>query len=232
MTKFISKITAIVPIIGGAEIHCFNQVFNVIETPNDIINLINDTENLTGTVFVTGSHWLPIESAPNDGTLVLVMSPAIPFPFTAKFTPFGWMDAEGWILKSETSKPTHWIPLPKEPPNTIDPSMVHDDIYGFLPGTLSDSITHTPPTVIYVNGNQWLPIDSAPKDGSPVLVYIPSYSRSTWASYDNGVWTEDDDNLHDVLPTHWFQLPETPHITDQTQQPTHHNIGVCVNARV
>lgn len=84
---------------------------------------------------------------------------------------------------------------------TIDPSLATDDIYGFLPGSFTEIIPMEP---------QWLPIDSAPKDGSPVLVYIPSYSRPTWASYDNGEWTEEDDYLHEVSPTHWFQLPEPP----------------------
>lgn len=62
------------------------------------------------------SKWQPIETAPKDGTLVLVWDEDT--PITASWDEgFGWCDnvrGTYWGFS-----PTHWMPLP-EPPKDID----------------------------------------------------------------------------------------------------------------
>lgn len=63
--------------------------------------------------------WRPIESAPKDGTEILVLGPAHPndiYYAVAAFVDGRWYDnpedvAEGW----ELHPPTHWLPLPQAP---------------------------------------------------------------------------------------------------------------------
>jgi hypothetical protein len=87
--------------------------------------------------------------------------------------------------------------------------------------------------------SDWLPIHTAPKDGTPVLVYFAKYrwrdmdgatvlldkvrdhvERCAPGWYDNG-WFESG-TAHDMFeswrdesqfPTHWMPLPEPPDVT-------------------
>ena len=70
-------------------------------------------------------NWQPIETAPKDGTHVL-LSDGIKVRtgwFTKWHSPFAAKDAEGWALNwnsefsvpDETMEPTHWMPLPDAP---------------------------------------------------------------------------------------------------------------------
>jgi len=72
------------------------------------------------------SEWHPIETAPRDGTVVLIYQPAdegddIPAVIQVAryeatyFDPniFQWREAEG--EQYETYSPTHWMPLPLPP---------------------------------------------------------------------------------------------------------------------
>lgn len=70
--------------------------------------------------------------------------------------------------------------------------------------------------------NGWLPIESAPKDGTRVLMPYPLWDRgSTREKPDaykvlivrwNGVgWDSDQAWLLHEEPTHWQPLPEPPH---------------------
>jgi hypothetical protein len=72
-------------------------------------------------VYING--WRPIESAPLDGTLVLVVKagwfkPGIPYePTAARYsTKFGWVqDGVYPDTETETYQPTHWLPIPPNP---------------------------------------------------------------------------------------------------------------------
>lgn len=59
----------------------------------------------------------------------------------------------------------------------------------------------------------WHPIETAPKDGSHVLLYCDYYGigRCVWEGWRN-VWRSDDPN-HGIgfpQPTHWMPLPDFP----------------------
>lgn len=69
---------------------------------------------------------------------------------------------------------------------------------------------------------EWQPIETAPKDGIEILVYVPpsayrnGYVRSVqWRERDIDYWhVEDNKNgpfpLRGGIPTHWMPLPEPP----------------------
>lgn len=79
-----------------------------------------------------------------------------------------------------------------------------------LPRDLSSNHDH------YLYGiakkNKWQPIETAPKDGTNILVYSESIGRMiAWYKFNNypfGDWV----NLRfDIIsPTHWMPLPEPP----------------------
>jgi hypothetical protein len=51
---------------------------------------------------------------------------------------------------------------------------------------------------------QWQPIETAPKDGTEVLMYHPELGCAVWPSTENnGLGTTKD-------VTHWMPLPEPP----------------------
>ena len=68
-------------------------------------------------------NWQPIETAPKDGTNILLCKA----PFTALVGRFdddlGWVDfdededalREVWIEEGTEYEPTHWMPLPSPP---------------------------------------------------------------------------------------------------------------------
>jgi hypothetical protein len=75
-----------------------------------------------------------------------------------------------------------------------------------------------------MNQEGWLPIETAPQDGTRILAAIPSIGK-TWEMnvvfFDQRVWEDVKHNLHkgawvDVNdlsleePTHWMPLPEPP----------------------
>lgn len=69
------------------------------------------------------SEWQPIETAPKDGTEVLIgrfLDGKLPTKAVASFHPSeGWRDAGdiGWGGMYAHVRPTHWMPLPS-PPNS------------------------------------------------------------------------------------------------------------------
>lgn len=58
--------------------------------------------------------WMPIESAPKDGTEIIVLSGAkgvsLGWFFIASSRTQGWLDQRGRQIS-----PTHWMPFPKIP---------------------------------------------------------------------------------------------------------------------
>lgn len=63
----------------------------------------------------------------------------------------------------------------------------------------------------------WQPIESAPKDGTEVLVFCPNDWRilcgrycSVYEGLRESAWVDTVEQCHDIKPTHWMPLPEAP----------------------
>lgn len=64
------------------------------------------------------SEWQPIETAPKDGTLILLWAF---LDWKDDLVPVcGWyaQSAEMWLCHSAWLNPTHWMPLPEPPKDT------------------------------------------------------------------------------------------------------------------
>jgi hypothetical protein len=69
--------------------------------------------------------------------------------------------------------------------------------------------------------SEWLPIETAPKDGSAVLGYFPGYDGVSfarrdviamyWSGWGGGIWdcASSGHHIHQS-PTHWMPLPSPP----------------------
>jgi hypothetical protein len=58
--------------------------------------------------------------------------------------------------------------------------------------------------------SDWQPIETAPKDGTRVLIYEPNTEEGgsvLLGKYEDGQWHDLDFNRN---PTHWMPLPEPP----------------------
>lgn len=63
------------------------------------------------------SEWMPIETAPKDGTRILISSPTDGV-LSSHFDGGNWQGRPWRPVRSaeyEASKPTHWMPLPAPP---------------------------------------------------------------------------------------------------------------------
>jgi hypothetical protein len=69
-------------------------------------------------------NWQPIETAPKDGTRILVSDYQMGVVI-AKWCETCWMNGAGWLVYDDRSdtisvdEPSHWMPLP-------DPQTAHD----------------------------------------------------------------------------------------------------------
>ena len=64
-----------------------------------------------------GSPWSPIETAPRDGTLVLVYAPAV-YGLKSIISVAAWHDDAGWCI-DELRVVTHWMRLPDAPKKEV-----------------------------------------------------------------------------------------------------------------
>lgn len=67
------------------------------------------------------------------------------------------------------------------------------------------------------DSNKWMNIDTAPKDGTRVLVYVPPHGPSTAHNTFHLFGRDDRDYWHchamlnnEAQPTHWMWLPGPP----------------------
>ncbi|TWH01770.1 uncharacterized protein DUF551 [Ochrobactrum sp. J50] len=63
-----------------------------------------------------------------------------------------------------------------------------------------------------VEGDGWLPIETAPKDGTPVLAYQAGRYFKCWLEcdrYEGGYFWQDEEDS-EPSPTHWRPLPSAP----------------------
>lgn len=69
-------------------------------------------------------------------------------------------------------------------------------------------------------GTQWQPIDTAPRDGKPIIGYsTEGVSYVCWSRGDSWVFFEDHKgNRWHFEPTHWMPHPELPHLTDDPKR--------------
>ena len=67
---------------------------------------------------VRGDGWLPIESAPKDGTTIIVFRPNANNKYILRVSADRWLEIDGrgvWAKSNASTQPTHWQPLPVSP---------------------------------------------------------------------------------------------------------------------
>ena len=64
---------------------------------------------------------------------------------------------------------------------------------------------------------EWLPIETAPKDGTPILVVGGAHTAAEIRAADGAWWNHCP--LKGVTPTHWMPLPDPPE-ANQSVAPT------------
>ena len=60
---------------------------------------------------------------------------------------------------------------------------------------------------------QWQPIETAPKDGTDILVYHPEHREQFVCYFLGGLWHYSLDTALGSNPTHWQPLPTPPPAT-------------------
>ena len=68
--------------------------------------------------------------------------------------------------------------------------------------------------------NEWQLMDTAPKDGTEIIVYLPDFGSvcAAWFSEETGLWPSAGSDAYDSewqpvnvgLPSHWMPLPDYP----------------------
>lgn len=101
---------------------------------------------------VRGETWLPIATAPKDGTPVLCFTPDNDFSAITGIDVL-WWDDDDWLYAGSpvAFQPTHWMPLPAAPPSpaAVDDNKAPDDArYG-------DSHIGTEPPTACMNWAGW-----------------------------------------------------------------------------
>lgn len=56
----------------------------------------------------------------------------------------------------------------------------------------------------------WRPIETAPKDGTKIIVFVPRLGCNIVFYAYPGDWV--DDNFHQYSPTYWIPIPELPEV--------------------
>lgn len=58
---------------------------------------------------------------------------------------------------------------------------------------------------------QWQPIETAPRDGTRILAFVPPYGAMTaHTDFFNGEWRCHSCLNREAQPTHWMPLPDPP----------------------
>ena len=114
-----------------------------------------------------------------------------------------------------------WLPVPKYVRiECCDCGLTHQYIFRVRNGILERQAWRETRITAAVRGwktrrrKVWLPIETAPRDGSWFLVYNPESSMA-WAPFDIAGWNEDGfycdtDSSVPTDATHWMPFPEQP----------------------
>lgn len=118
------------------------------------------------------------------------------------------------VLNADLQKPAGDMAKALEALESIPPGFgapVKDAMYAFL------SEHYQTIKAALQQGDGWRPIESAPKDGTPILVSIFEFNKPDGkclivpAYWDGYYWREDGEYGHDLYqPTHWQPLPPPP----------------------
>jgi len=74
----------------------------------------------------------------------------------------------------------------------------------------------------YIRANlvpQWQPIETAPKDGTEILVFHPERNEQFVCYLKEGYWMFAPDAALATDPTHWMPLPNPPPATPPKREP-------------
>lgn len=101
---------------------------DIITAANGVELTLSDLKEAAAALAVRGDGWLPIESAPKDGTRVFLWIEWSDVPVVGEFShKRWWADTEhyevscgtycygGTVSSDKNMKPTHWMPLPVAP---------------------------------------------------------------------------------------------------------------------
>lgn len=89
-------------------------------------------------------------------------------------------------------------------------------------------MTHPTPTAGGGHtAGDWLPIESAPKDGSSLIAWAPGFGMGALTLFwSDGYWREPAQHLGlKVEPTHWMPLPPPPAAQAKASQATEADRG-------
>ena len=67
--------------------------------------------------------------------------------------------------------------------------------------------------------SEWQPIDTAPKDGTRVLLWLVPTAIAMPFGWRGGRWMGDDYPLNMAEPSHWMPMPEPPKETPDVTLP-------------
>ena len=83
----------------------------------------------------------------------------------------------------------------------IDPSASHHARVALIPML-----------VAAIRAPQWQPIETAPKDGTWVLIWIDWIGNPRSSAFENGTWQNLPwvSSVKDYNPSHWMPLPKPP----------------------
>lgn len=107
--------------------HLINKENIVSVNVKDFLNLLADFEEL-----LKAQAWQPIETAPRDGTVVLVgFSCPKPYVCISKYLPLDEDQEIGGLWDCEPftgDEPTHWVPLPQPPQAAGDEVVTEEEV--------------------------------------------------------------------------------------------------------
>lgn len=117
----------------------------------------------------TIKEWQPIETAPTDGTDVILAIPGEKEPKIGYFDESRGYWRSNWPAEIQ---PTHWRPM-----------------FGMPDSDSPDA--------------DWQPIDTAPTDGTAVMLALPGADEWRDGWFENGVWRNQYVRKFEEAPTHW-----------------------------
>lgn len=205
-----------------------------------LLTIVQETQDPT-IYAVTADDWRPIETAPKDGTSILLATAGKPGVDLLE-----WKGGKrgGWTTECGSFQYgdgiyTHWQPLPTPPVNDMSTEVRETDDPNIKLHVRKDTGQISSISVNYAGAgfapvrpeaspaeNDWRPVETAPKDGTPILarymwlgehrylVVRRSQNGPWWLADHDGLIKHDDDKAKpsNYEFTHW--RPITPPTLD------------------